>query len=43
MAHFTGQPHLYYSRRSLRAEGAADAWLLHRMIERLNVRWDVRP
>ena len=42
MAYFTGQPHLYWSATiTLALKVFVMPWLLHRMIERLNVRWDV--
>jgi hydrogenase-4 component E len=42
MAFFTGQPHLYWSAAiTLALKVLLMPWLLHRMIERLNVRWDV--
>jgi hydrogenase-4 component E len=42
MAYFTEQPHLYYSAAlTLVLKVLLMPWLLHRMIERLNVRWDV--
>ena len=42
MAYFTGQPHLYWSAAiTLVLKVFLMPWLLHRMIERLNVRWDV--
>jgi hydrogenase-4 component E len=42
MAYFTGQPHLYWSAAiTLVLKVFVMPWLLHRMIERLNVRWDV--
>ena len=42
MAYFTGQPHLYWSATiTLVLKVFVMPWLLHRMIERLNVRWDV--
>jgi hydrogenase-4 component E len=44
MAHFTEQPHLYWSAGlTLLLKVLLMPWLLHRMIERLNVRWDVEP
>jgi hydrogenase-4 component E len=42
MAYFTAQPHLYWSAAlTLVLKVFLMPWLLHRMIERLNVRWDV--
>ncbi|MGE5337454.1 MAG: formate hydrogenlyase [Gemmatimonadota bacterium] len=42
MAHFTQQPHLYYSAvLTLLLKVLLMPWLLHRLIDRLNVRWDV--
>lgn len=42
MAYFTDQPHLYYSAAlTFALKVLAMPWLLHRMIERLDVRWDV--
>jgi hydrogenase-4 component E len=42
MAYFTDQPHLYYSAAlTFVLKVLAMPWLLHRMIERLDVRWDV--
>jgi len=42
MAFFTEQPHLYWSAAiTLALKVLLMPWLLHRMIERLNVRWDV--
>lgn len=42
MAYFTDQPHLYGSAAlTFTLKVLAMPWLLHRMIERLNVRWDV--
>ena len=42
MAYFTAQPHLYWSAAlTLVLKVLLMPWLLHRMIERLNVRWDV--
>ena len=42
MAHFTDQPHLYYSAAvTLVLKVLLMPWLLHRMVDRLNVRWDV--
>jgi len=42
MAYFTNQPHLYWSAgMTLVLKVLLMPWLLHRMIERLNVRWDV--
>jgi len=42
MAFFTGQPHLYWSAAiTLLLKVLLMPWLLHRMTERLNVRWDV--
>jgi hydrogenase-4 component E len=42
MAYFTDQPHLYWSAgMTLVLKVFLMPWLLHRMIERLNVRWDV--
>src|SRR4249920_3172794 len=42
MAHFTEQPHLYWSAAiTFALKVLLMPWLLHRMIERLNVRWDV--
>jgi hydrogenase-4 component E len=42
MAYFTAQPHLYFSALlTLVLKVLLMPWLLHKMIERLNVRWDV--
>lgn len=42
MAHYTNQPHLYYSAGlTLVLKVLTIPWLLHRLIKRLNVRWDV--
>ena len=42
MAHYTDQPHLYWSAGiTFALKVLLMPWLLHRMIERLNVRWDV--
>ena len=42
MAFFTGQPHLYWSAAiTLLLKVLLMPWLLHRMTEQLNVRWDV--
>jgi hydrogenase-4 component E len=42
MAYFTEQPHLYYSAAlTFVLKVVMIPWLLHRMIERLNVRWDI--
>lgn len=42
MAHFTGQPHLYWSAGlTFVLKVLTIPWLLHRLLERLNVRWDV--
>jgi hydrogenase-4 component E len=42
MAYFTGQPHLYWSAAlTLVLKVLMIPWLLHRMIQRLNVRWDI--
>jgi hydrogenase-4 component E len=42
MAYFTDQPHLYGSAAlTFVLKVLLMPWLLHRMIERLNVRWDV--
>ncbi|HXF47475.1 MAG TPA: formate hydrogenlyase [Burkholderiaceae bacterium] len=42
MAYFTDQPHLYYSAAlTFVLKVLLMPWLLHRMIERLDVRWDV--
>jgi len=42
MAHFTDQPHLYYSAAlTFVLKVLTIPWLLHRLIKRLNVRWDV--
>jgi hydrogenase-4 component E len=42
MAYFTGQPHLYYSAAlTFALKVLVIPWLLHRLIKRLNVRWDV--
>lgn len=42
MAHFTGQPHLYYSAAlTFALKVLMIPWLLHRLIQRLNVRWDI--
>jgi hydrogenase-4 component E len=42
MAYFTQQPHLYYSAlMTFLLKVLLMPWLLHRLINRLNVRWDV--
>lgn len=42
MAYFTDQPHLYWSAGlTLALKVLLMPWLLHRMIERLDVRWDI--
>jgi hydrogenase-4 component E len=42
MAYFTDQPHLYYSAGlTFVLKVLVIPWLLHRLIKRLNVRWDV--
>ena len=42
MAYFTGQPHLYYSAAlTFVLKVVMMPWLLHRLIVRLNVRWDI--
>jgi hydrogenase-4 component E len=42
MAYFTGQPHLYYSAGlTFALKVLVIPWLLHRLLKRLNVRWDV--
>jgi len=42
MAFFTGQPHLYYSAAlTFVLKVVMIPWLLHRLIVRLNVRWDI--
>jgi len=42
MAYFTGQPHLYYSAAlTFVLKVLVIPWLLHRLLKRLNVRWDV--
>jgi len=42
MAYFTEQPHLYYSAAlTFLLKVVMIPWLLHRLIVRLNVRWDV--
>ena len=42
MAYFTEQPHLYYSAAlTFVLKVLVIPWLLHRLIKRLNVRWDV--
>ena len=42
MAYFTQQPHLYYSAGlTLVLKVLLIPWLLHRLIKRLDVRWDV--
>ena len=42
MAYFTAQPHLYWSAViTLVLKVLVMPWLLHRMTDRLNVRWDV--
>jgi hydrogenase-4 component E len=42
MAYFTQQPHLYYSAAlTFALKVLVIPWLLHRLIMRLNVRWDV--
>ena len=42
MAYFTQQPHLYYSAGlTFALKVLTIPWLLHRLIKRLNVRWDV--
>jgi hydrogenase-4 component E len=39
----TGQTHLYYSAAlTLALKVFALPWILHRLIVRLNIRWDVR-
>lgn len=42
VAHTTGQDHLYYSAAlTLALKVIAIPWLLHRLIDRLQIRWDV--
>ena len=42
MAYFTQQPHLYYSASlTFVLKVLVIPWLLHRLLKRLNVRWDV--
>lgn len=42
MAYFTDQPHLFYSAAlTFVLKVLLMPWLLHRMVERLDVRWDV--
>ena len=42
MAYFTQQPHLYYSAAlTFALKVLVIPWLLHRLLRRLNVRWDV--
>jgi hydrogenase-4 component E len=42
MAYFTAQPHLYYSAAlTFALKVVMIPWLLHRLIVRLNVRWDI--
>jgi hydrogenase-4 component E len=42
MAYFTSQPHLYFSAAlTLTLKVVVIPWLLHRLLKRLNVRWDV--
>lgn len=42
MAHFTAQPHLYWSAGlTFVLKVLTIPWLLHRLLERLEVRWDV--
>ena len=42
MAYFTAQPHLYYSAAlTFVLKVVLMPWLLHRLIVRLNVRWDI--
>ena len=42
MAYFTQQPHLYYSAAlTFALKVLIIPWLLHRLLKRLNVRWDV--
>ena len=42
MAYFTQQPHLYYSAAlTFMLKVLVIPWLLHRLLKRLNVRWDV--
>jgi len=42
MAYFTEQPHLYYSAGlTFVLKVLVIPWLLHRLLKRLNVRWDV--
>ena len=42
MAYFTQQPHLYYSAAlTFALKVLVIPWLLHRLLKRLNVRWDV--
>ena len=42
VAYVTGQTHLYYSAAlTFMLKGILIPWLLHRMIDRLNVRWDI--
>ena len=42
MAYFTAQPHLYYSALlTFALKAVLLPWILHRLIVRLNIRWDV--
>jgi len=42
VAHSTGQPHLYWSAGiTFALKVMALPWILHRLIDRLNVRWDI--
>ena len=42
VAYVTGQPHLYYSAAlTLALKVFVIPWVLHRLINRLNVRWDI--
>jgi hydrogenase-4 component E len=44
MAYATAQPHLYYSAAlTLLLKVLLLPWILHRLIDRLNVKWDVEP
>ncbi|MCL4799324.1 MAG: formate hydrogenlyase [Burkholderiales bacterium] len=44
VAHSTAQPHLYYSAAlTVALKVILIPWVLHRLIDRLDVRWDVEP
>ena len=44
MAYATGQPHLYYSAAlTFVLKVLLLPWILHRLIDRLDVKWDVEP